>query len=97
MNYQYANGGTITQTIKKYILKEVLEDFKTIFHTIFQGPLSRFGDTAMNVGILELTKESVLPIWAKTGIASGGAASWRLFLMPIPTEKLLYKSMEKVE
>ena len=88
MNYQYANGGTITQTIKKlYSEGGVRRFYRGYLPAIFQGPISRFGDTAMNVGILELTKDTDLPIWAKTGIASGGAASWRLFLMPIDALK----------
>ena len=35
---------------------------------LFQGPLSRFGDTAANVGILALLEPYNMPIAAKTGM-----------------------------
>lgn len=53
---------------------------------LIQGPMSRFGDTAANTGVLALmesyeeTKD--LPIWVKTMGASVSAALWRIFLMP---------------
>ena len=56
-----------------------------------QGPLSRFGDTAANTGMLTLmnnmesTKD--LPVAAKTVSASAAAAAFRIFLMPIDTVK----------
>ena len=88
MNYQYANGGSISNTFKT-LYKEggITRFYRGYSAAIFQGPLSRFGDTAMNVGILELTKDSDLPIWFRTGLASAGASSWRLFLMPIDSFK----------
>jgi hypothetical protein len=58
---------------------------------LLQGPLSRFGDTAANTGVLtlldhlELTRE--LPVGVKTIAASGSAALFRIFLMPIDTVK----------
>ena len=56
-----------------------------------QGPLSRFGDTAANTGVLtamnamESTKD--LPVGVKTVAASTAAALFRIFLMPIDTVK----------
>jgi hypothetical protein len=58
---------------------------------LFQGPLSRFGDTASNTGTLallnniDLTKD--LPVGIKTGAASVVAGLFRIFLMPIDTFK----------
>jgi len=58
---------------------------------LFQGPLSRFGDTAANTGILTLmnsldsTKD--LNIGIKTMAASAAAATFRICIMPIDTVK----------
>ena len=88
MNYQYRNGGNFTSTFK-LLYKEggIPRFYRGLGFALMQAPLSRFGDTAMNVGILELTKDSDLPIWLRTGMASAGASSWRLFLMPIDSFK----------
>ena len=57
-----------------------------------QGPLSRFGDTAANTGVLTLLDnlESTrdLNVGIKTVAASGSAALFRIFLMPIDTVKV---------
>lgn len=54
---------------------------------LFQGPLSRFGDTAANTGVLTLVNnlESTkdLNIGVKTVFASSAAAAFRIVLMPI--------------
>ena len=58
---------------------------------MIQGPMSRFGDTAANTGVLTLlnsmdgTKD--LPVGLKTIAASGSAALFRIFLMPVDTVK----------
>lgn len=58
---------------------------------MLQGPLSRFGDTAANTGVLtalnslESTKD--LNVGLKTMAASAAAALFRIFLMPIDTVK----------
>ena len=58
---------------------------------LIQGPLTRFGDTAANVGILallEATPETQnLPLPLKTALGSVSAGIWRIFLMPIDTSK----------
>jgi hypothetical protein len=50
-----------------------------------QGPLSRFGDTAANSGMLALLDEfestRELPVSVKTVAASSAAAAWRILLM----------------
>lgn len=56
-----------------------------------QGPLSRFGDTAANTGILTLMDSyetsKALPVGVKTVAASAAAAAFRIFLMPVDTVK----------
>ena len=58
---------------------------------LFQGPLSRFCDTAANTGILTLMAQHPslvdLPVGVKTVVASATAASMRVCLMPIDTLK----------
>ena len=74
----YADGG-------------VFRFYRGVLPALVQGPLSRFGDTAANTGVLTLldsyasTRE--LPAAVKTVAASGAAATWRIFLMPIDTVK----------
>uniref|UniRef100_A0A7S2FX32 ADP,ATP carrier protein n=1 Tax=Florenciella parvula TaxID=236787 RepID=A0A7S2FX32_9STRA len=54
---------------------------------ILQGPLSRFGDTAANEGMLALLEGTEttrnLPVAMKSVAASAAAAGFRVFLMPI--------------
>jgi hypothetical protein len=62
-----------------------------VLPALVQGPLSRFGDTAANTGILtlmnsiEATKD--LNIGFKTVAASVAAALFRIVLMPVDTVK----------
>lgn len=93
MNYQYRHGGTTTQALKTIYadggggVRGVLRFYKGFVPALFQGPLSRFGDTAANTGALALldsydsTKD--LPIAVKTLVASVSAALFRMVLMPI--------------
>lgn len=61
--------------------------YRGIVPALFQGPLSRFGDTAANTGVLTLVNnlESTkdLNIGVKTVFASSAAAAFRIVLMPI--------------
>ena len=65
--------------------------YRGVLPALFQGPLSRFGDTAANTGILTLlsnleqTKD--LAVGVKTIAASAAAALFRIALMPIDTVK----------
>ena len=88
MNYQYANGGTFRATLK-FLYKEggVLRFYGAFPFAILQGPLTRFGDTAANMGILELTKNSGLSLPVKTGIASITSGCVRILVMPIDAYK----------
>ena len=68
----YADGG-----IRRF--------YRGMAPALFQGPLSRFGDTAANAGMITLLGEfdstKDLPVGVKTGLASTAAAGWRIFLM----------------
>lgn len=92
VNYQYRYG-TSTMVALQTLYREggVLRFYRGVAPALAQGPLSRFGDTAANTGIMEMLNASpstmALPTPVKTGFCSLGAAGWRLFLMPLDTLK----------
>lgn len=98
MNYQYRHGLSTTEAMKT-LYKEggILRFYRGILPALFQGPLSRFGDTAANTGVLALLDQyeatKNLPVGVKTIGASFGAACFRIFLTPIDT----WKTMLQVE
>jgi len=92
MNFQYRHGTTTRQALRKlYADGGVRRFYRGLAPALFQGPLSRFGDTAANAGMIALldhydtTRD--LPVAAKTAAASTAAAAWRIALMPIDTLK----------
>jgi hypothetical protein len=98
MNYQYRYGGGLVETAKKlYAEGGVARFYRGLVPGLMQAPLSRFGDTAANVGVLaaldsrEFTRE--LPVGIKTAMASAGAAGFRVLLMPIDA----WKTTKQVE
>merc|ERR1719510_1132338 len=94
MNYQYRYG-TSTSVALRTLLKEggVRRLYRGIGPALFQGPLSRFGDTAANTGVLTVMnshpKLKDLPTLVKTLSASIAAALWRICLMPIDASKTI--------
>ncbi len=90
MNYQYANGGTLGNALKT-LYKEggIPRFYRGLPYAIIQNPLSRFGDTAANTGILAALEAFYpqMPVPVMTGFASAGGASWRIFLTPVDTFK----------
>lgn len=92
INYQYRTGSSFPQALKSlYADGGIPRFYRGVAPALIQGPLSRFGDTAANTGMLTLmdnmdaTKN--LPVAAKTVSASAAAACFRIFLMPIDTVK----------
>ena len=94
INYQYRYGLTTTQALKT-LYKEggVVRFYRGLGPALIQGPMSRFGDTAANTGILALmeshdsTKD--LPVGVKTLAASAAAGGFRIFLMPVDAMKTI--------
>ena len=90
MNYQYANGGSLGNAIST-LYKEggIGRFYRGVGFAIIQNPLSRFGDTAANTGILCALQEFTpnMPVAQMTAFASLGGASWRIFLTPVDTFK----------
>eukprot|EP00310_Coccolithus_braarudii_P025557 CAMPEP_0183358016 /NCGR_PEP_ID=MMETSP0164_2-20130417/47983_1 /TAXON_ID=221442 /ORGANISM="Coccolithus pelagicus ssp braarudi, Strain PLY182g" /LENGTH=378 /DNA_ID=CAMNT_0025531809 /DNA_START=75 /DNA_END=1208 /DNA_ORIENTATION=+ len=94
VNFQYRYGMSTGEALKHlYADGGVRRFYRGVGPALFQGPLSRFGDTAANAGMislwdsLEATKG--LPTWAKTMSASAAAAGFRVFLMPIDACKTI--------
>lgn len=92
VNYQYRYGTSTTAAFKKlYADGGIPRFYRGLLPALMQGPLSRFGDTAANTGMIalldayEFTAE--MPVAAKTVCASLAAAVFRIFLMPIDTVK----------
>lgn len=92
MNYQYRYGGTLQSSLSTlYADGGIARLYKGFPFAIIQGPLTRFGDTAANVGILALLdsipETAALPLFLKTLGGSCAAGTWRIFCMPIDTCK----------
>lgn len=92
INYQYRNGTSFPVALRTlYADGGIPRFYRGIAPALIQGPLSRFGDTAANTGMLTLldnidsTKD--LSVGVKTIAASLSAAGFRIFLMPIDTCK----------
>ena len=94
MNYQYKNGGSFTEVLLK-LYKEggIHRLYSGIIPALIQGPLCRFGDTFSNAIVLNFLKPYPIPIFIKTGIASGTSGIIRIILSPIDT----IKTMRQVE
>jgi len=92
VNYQYRHGTTFPVALRTlYADGGIPRFYRGVLPALVQGPLSRFGDTAANTGILTLldslesTKD--ISVGIKTVAASASAALFRIFLMPIDTCK----------
>lgn len=94
INYQYRHGMSTTQALK-HLYKEggILRFYRGLAPALIQGPLSRFGDTAANTGVLALLDNTEatknLNVAFKTVAASVGAAAFRIVLMPVDTVKTI--------
>jgi hypothetical protein len=88
MNYQMANGGGMMSTIK-LLYKEggIPRFYRGLVPALINSPISRFGDTFANAGVIELMKDSTLPIALQTAAASVTAGGVRIFLMPMDAWK----------
>ncbi|KAH7122011.1 mitochondrial carrier domain-containing protein [Dactylonectria estremocensis] len=92
MNYQYRHGSSFRSTTKDlYQEQGVRRFYQGIGAALVQGPVSRFGDTAANAGILALLESNPylnkMPSLIKTIFASLCAACFRMILTPIDTLK----------
>lgn len=88
VNHQYRNGLSFNNTFK-LLYKEggILRFYYGYPFALMLAPLVRFGDTAMNIGMMSILEESNLSIANKTFMGSCGAVIWRGLIMPIDTCK----------
>lgn len=94
MNYQYRYGTGMLESMKTLHAQGGIPRFyRGIGFALVQGPMSRFGDTATNTGVLEFLdsydETRNLPIAAKTSVASVAAGLFRIILMPVDTCKTI--------
>ena len=92
MNYQYRFGTTTTQAIHTlYQDGGWTRYYQGLGAALIQGPVSRFGDTAANAGILALLHSNTymkkLPALIQTIFVSLAAAAFRMILTPVDTLK----------
>lgn len=92
VNYQYRHGTSFPVALKTlYADGGIPRFYRGVLPALIQGPMSRFGDTAANTGMITLldsmdsTKD--LNVGLKTASASVAAALFRIFLMPVDTVK----------
>ncbi|CAK0884038.1 unnamed protein product, partial [Prorocentrum cordatum] len=82
MNYQYKNGGTLQEVLKKlWAQGGIRRLYQGLFPwAIFQAPLSRFGDVAANDMVLGVTGALLpsLPVSVATFFASMSGALFRI-------------------
>jgi hypothetical protein len=92
INYQYRMGTTFPVALRTlYADGGIPRFYRGVLPALIQGPMSRFGDTAANTGMLTLmdSYESTknMNVGFKTVSASAAAAIFRIFLMPVDTVK----------
>lgn len=103
MNYQYRNGEPSTINAIRILYKDGVKSglpmggirrfYMGLGPALFQGPLSRFGDTAANTGMMTLLDSDPstrdLPVSVKTFAAAVAASTWRMCIMPIDAMKTI--------
>ncbi|KIJ62477.1 hypothetical protein HYDPIDRAFT_94471 [Hydnomerulius pinastri MD-312] len=100
MNYQYRYGTSTTEAIGiLYADGGWTRYYQGLAAALVQGPVSRFGDTAANAGILALLQSNTymktLPTLVKTVFASIAAACFRMILTPVDTVKTTMQTQGK--
>lgn len=91
MNYQYRYGMTTREAmVTLYGEGGAARFYRGFMPALLQSPLSRFGDTAANAGVLALFESTDARGWptpVKTLFASAIAAGMRIALVPLDTVK----------
>ena len=83
MNYQIKTGKSMTNAFRDlYAQGGISRFYKGLVPALALVPLSRFGDTAANAGVLTVLKGVTFPIAFQTATASGAAAAWRAVRKP---------------
>ena len=89
MNYQHANGLSTGEALSKlYAEGGIARFYQGVWAALLQAPLSRFGDTAANAGVLAiLAGVTWMPEGLKTFFSSWAAAAFRITITPIDALK----------
>lgn len=88
INIQLATGAGFFETMHSLYREGGIPRFyQGLWIALLSAPLARFGDTAANEGALALLENSSTPVAAKTMVASGCAALWRIVIFPFDTVK----------
>ncbi|GAX84424.1 hypothetical protein CEUSTIGMA_g11845.t1 [Chlamydomonas eustigma] len=90
MNYQYRYGTSTMEALRTlYSQGGIPRFYQGLAPALIQGPLSRFGDTAANTGVLAALEDVEMPTAVKTLAASLGAGLFRICLMPVDAVKTI--------
>lgn len=90
MNYQYRYGTSTMEALRTlYSQGGIPRFYQGLAPALIQGPLSRFGDTAANTGMMALLEDVDMPPAIKTLAASFGAGLFRIVLMPVDACKTI--------
>ena len=90
VNYQMRHGGSLLAVMRLlYAEGGVARFYSGMSMALLQGPLSRFGDTAANAGMLALLEGSTMPVLVQTAFSSAAAAGWRVVITPLDTAKTM--------
>lgn len=88
MNYQFKNGGSTIDTLKLlYNEGGIPRFYRGVGFALINAPLSRFGDTAANVGVMTLLENTGYSYTHKTFIGSLSAGLWRMLIIPVDSFK----------
>ncbi|KAH8065280.1 mitochondrial carrier protein [Aureococcus anophagefferens] len=72
VNYQMRHGGSLLAVMRLlYAEGGVARFYSGMSMALLQGPLSRFGDTAANAGMLALLEGSKMPVLVQTAFVEG--------------------------
>eukprot|EP00746_Dinoflagellata_sp_MGD_P008036 gnl/MRDRNA2_/MRDRNA2_116014_c0_seq1.p1 gnl/MRDRNA2_/MRDRNA2_116014_c0~~gnl/MRDRNA2_/MRDRNA2_116014_c0_seq1.p1 ORF type:complete len:338 (+),score=42.95 gnl/MRDRNA2_/MRDRNA2_116014_c0_seq1:152-1165(+) len=92
--YQYRYGATTTEAFRALYAQGGFRRFYAGFlPAMAQAPLSRFGDTASNTGVMTLLNSNdttqALPVGIKSFVSAFVATTFRIGLMPLDTLKTM--------
>jgi len=90
MNYQYRYGTSTREALATLYREGGLGRFyQGLPYALLQTPLSRFGDTAANTGVLAVFAATApgVPLAVSTAVASASGSLWRILITPVDTLK----------
>lgn len=87
INYQFKTGTPLCKALRTLWAEGGLGRFyRGLLPAIALVPLSRFGDSATNAGVLavfQMAGSTIVPVAVQTLLASAASTAWRVLLMPL--------------